>query len=773
MAGEVEKLSGKLGIDTTDFKTAIRAADRELRVLESGFKASAAALGDWTRDATGLESRVKSLTSQIDIQKSKVEALRAEHLRLVDANGETSRAAQEAEIKLNKETETLNKMSGQLNTTDAALAELKSGEEEAGTAANEMGNQVEESGSKMETFKSVLGGAGVVFSGMVTGMLAVGAAAIAAVGAIGALVFSTTEAASEINDLSVKTGISTTKLQEFDFIGNQVGVGLETITGANARLIRSMSTSQDQAQTYAQKLADAEAAGRDIDNIELGDSARAFETLGVSVTDAQGMLRDNQAVFAETLDALNKIENPAQRDALAMSLFGKSAQELNPIIKLGSEGMAEMAEQAHKMGAVMSEEDNAAFDDFGDKLSALQDGLKGTVGTLVVSFLPTFQGVLDQAGGYLETFNNIVTGADGDFGKLAEGLTGLVQQIATDIAAQAPQMLQAGLSIVKSILDAIIAALPSMLTAGIEIIKTLITFITEALPTLIDAGIEIILTLVDAIIQNLPMLIDAALQAVITLATGIAAALPTLIPSIIEILLMIVNTLLENLPLLVDAAILLITGLVEGLVAAGPMIQELVGPEMSLHILGAILSVIPAILVGAAQLMISLAQGLINLIPSKVLDFSTKFIESMLFQGVMWSIKAVQMGKDFVSGIIDGVILAKEWLIETVRNMAFDMIENIKSALLMQSPSRKGMDIGRNFGLSIPLGMQEAMGDIERQFTAMTGRLSMAAAGGLSPQSGNVNSSVRNDNFDFYGPVIFQGETPAESLGASIKMKRF
>ena len=130
MAEAAEKLSGKLGLDTTDFKTALTSANRELRVLESGFKASAAALGDWTKDATGLETRVKSLTDQIDIQKLKVAALAAEHQRLVQEQGENSRAAQEAEIKLNKETETLNKMEGELNNTEAALQEMTQGEEE-------------------------------------------------------------------------------------------------------------------------------------------------------------------------------------------------------------------------------------------------------------------------------------------------------------------------------------------------------------------------------------------------------------------------------------------------------------------------------------------------------------------------------------------------------------------------------------------------------------------------------------------------------------------
>ncbi len=106
-------------------------ANRELRVLETGFKASAAALGDWTKDATGLESRVKTLTSQIDVQKLKVAALTAEHKRLVEENGENSHAAQDAEIKLNKETESLNKMENELGTTETALQGMKEGTNEA------------------------------------------------------------------------------------------------------------------------------------------------------------------------------------------------------------------------------------------------------------------------------------------------------------------------------------------------------------------------------------------------------------------------------------------------------------------------------------------------------------------------------------------------------------------------------------------------------------------------------------------------------------------
>ena len=153
MGDEVNRLAGKLGLDTTDFKTALAGANRELRVLESGFRAGTAALGDWSNNATGLEARVKSLTGQIDIQKAKVAALREEQARLANEQGATSIAAQKAQIKLNEETETLGKMQNELSGTTTALGNMSSEEKETGDKA-------EEAGSKLEKFKGIMAGIG-------------------------------------------------------------------------------------------------------------------------------------------------------------------------------------------------------------------------------------------------------------------------------------------------------------------------------------------------------------------------------------------------------------------------------------------------------------------------------------------------------------------------------------------------------------------------------------------------------------------------------------
>lgn len=747
-------LGAKPVINTSEFKKAIGDMNSELRVLESGFRATAAGMQDWTKDATGLEARAKSLNSQIDIQRQKVEATRDEWERTKQAHGENSRSANKLEEDLNKATQKLNEMELELKQNNTSLVDLAENEDEAGDSAEEMGNDIEESGSKFETFKSILGGGLAVFSGLVTGILAVGATAVATVGLISGLVLTTADLSAEIVDLSTKTGIEVERLQELDYIADQVGTSLETITGAQARLVRSMNEGRD----------------------GIGSQADAFKALGVSVTDADGNLRNTQDVFAETIDALSRIENPAEADALAMQLFGKSAQELNPLIRAGSDELARLAEEAHNVGAVVAEEDVRAFEAFDDTLASLQAGLQGTLGTLASAFLPTFQSVFDQAGGYLQEFKDIVSGSDGDIGKIAEGLTGLVAQIATDVAQQAPAMLEAGLGIVESILDAITQALPSLLDAATAILESLIGFIVKSLPTLLNSGVSIILTLVDAIVANLPLLVDAALQAIIALAVGLSGALPELIPAIAEAINLIVAVLIENLPLLIDAAGLLILALADGLIAAMPYLTEIVvGGELNNQLIQALLALVPKILSIGWELILALSRGIVDNIPAETLKVVSTFIENMLFKFATNAIKIASIGKNFISGIIDGLKSAEGFLYDAILGIITNMLAVVtgSAGLDQQSPSRKGRAAGRNYAGSLAIGGMDMMRDVERAFVAITGRMTSAVASGLSSTS-TVNTNSNNSNrVMVVGDVNVNGDAPAGSLADELKRPRY
>jgi len=677
MGDAVEKLSGKLGVDTTDFKTNIAAANRELRLLESGFKANVASLGDWSRSATGMESRISSLTSKIEVQTLKVAALRENFERIKDEQGENSRAAKEAEIALNKETETLGKMESELKTSEAALQELSTAEDEAGDSAEEASGKVDGFGSSIDIMGRLAKGSVALVLGLVTAVLALTAG-------IGGLVFSTADASAQLVDLSAKTGISTERLQELNYVGEQVGTSQETITGSLARLVHSMGGAQQQYADFAADQAEAAAAGEEFDGT-LGDNAAAFDRLGVKITDANGNLRDNEAVFADLLTALGQVPNEAERDALAMSIFGKSAQELNPLIKAGAEEMKRLSEEAREVGAVMSEEDVAAFEAFDDTLASLKMGLQGTLGTLASAFLPGFQAVFDQAGGYLREFADIVKTSDGDFGALADGLGGLLGKIIGDVAKQAPQMLQAGLGILQSIMDSIVANLP----------------------TLIDAAIGIITMLLDFIVLNLPTLITAGLQILIALVQGITQALPTLIPAVVQALLTIVQTLVENLPLLIDAALQLILALTQGLLIALPILIAAI-PELVGALLNALVAAGPMFADVAGQLIGMLVYGILANIPTLVVAIGELIVVAARALAD-WVLQAPEVGKNFINGLVQGLKNAQGFLYTAITNIINGMIAKIKDVLDMHSPSGVGEDIGGNlFGSVGSGGLKEA-----------------------------------------------------------------
>lgn len=133
------RISGKVGLDITDFRTGVADLNRQIRVIETGFKAAAAGTEDWTRDADALRARIGSLNQVIDLQRQKVEATRAEYQRVAAEKGETSKAAQDLAVKLNRETEALNRSETNLKKTEQSLRDVTRESDRSAEAIDRMG----------------------------------------------------------------------------------------------------------------------------------------------------------------------------------------------------------------------------------------------------------------------------------------------------------------------------------------------------------------------------------------------------------------------------------------------------------------------------------------------------------------------------------------------------------------------------------------------------------------------------------------------------------
>ena len=217
---------------------------------------------------------------------------------------------------------------------------------------------VEADTDKAESFDKAVGSAAKTIAAA-----AAAAAAFAAV--LTGLAASTAATGDEVAKGAQKYGISTDAYQELAFAAEHAGTSISSLGSA--------------LKLQAGNAADA-ANGT-------GTAKDAFDSLGVSVTDANGELKSQEQLLYETAEALSQVDNETEKLALATDIYGRSATELMPLLNGGAEGLAAMAAEAHELGAVLDAETLQASEQFADSLQnakAIVTGLKNQIGAALL-----------------------------------------------------------------------------------------------------------------------------------------------------------------------------------------------------------------------------------------------------------------------------------------------------------------------------------------------------------------------------------------------------
>ena len=347
-------------------------------------------LGELKKEMSDNKREQKELSKEIrDAQKE---------IKLI--NAEIKRTGQTTE----EQKKRLDELTNSINTDKEALEKLKLQQAQIQGKINATNAAIEQQNKAFDEMKSSLEGAKSAAGDFVKTLAGVTAAATAAVSGLFAFTKGAAQWADDVNTLSKTTGISTNELQKFMYASDLIDVSVETLSGALTKLTRNMAEPSKAA-------------------------AAAFDTLKVSTTDATGALRDRQTVFYETIEALGKVANETERDALAMDIFGKSAQELNPLIKGGAQVLKELGDEAERAGLILSQETLDGLNDFNDKLDLLK--AKGTaIKNLAASEMtPAFDGLLEVADELLDDINEMAK--SGELKKLAKELGEGIKNAAT------------------------------------------------------------------------------------------------------------------------------------------------------------------------------------------------------------------------------------------------------------------------------------------------------------------------------------------------------
>lgn len=368
-----------------EYKQAISEIGSGMKVLDSEMRKVSSAYAQNADSVEALNAKNDVLERKISTQVEKIEYLKAALQQSAEKYGEADKRTMQWQTSLNNAEAELNNLNNQFDENKQKIAD-------SGKEMGNLGDVVNGLTSKlgiqlpggMKSSMNAMGSLDAQSLALAGGFAAVAAAIVKVEKAMISMTKESAAFADNIITLSMQTGQSTQQLQEFAYASELIDVSVDTLQGSLTKLTNNMQDTMN----------------------GTGNAKASFEALGVSVTNADGSMRSANDVFYETIDALGQVKNETERDAMSMDIFGRSAQDLNPLIIQGSQTLKAYADEAHNVGYVLDDEALSALGAVDDAYQRLQNTQEGVKNQLSAEFAP-----------YLEEFYGDVTTMVKDGGK--------------------------------------------------------------------------------------------------------------------------------------------------------------------------------------------------------------------------------------------------------------------------------------------------------------------------------------------------------------------
>lgn len=361
MADRIKGITVQIGGDTTGLSKALKQTNSEINSTKSQLKDVERLLKLDPTNTELLAQKEKLLNQAVGETKTKLDALKDAEKQVQEQfkNGEVS---EQQYMSLKREIE----------DTENQLKELESQATKSNAALSQIGATAEKVASGADKVASATRGLSTAASATLVGL--------------GAMAVKSASAADDLNTLAKQSGFSTEQIQKWKYASDMVDVSVDTIVKSAGKMKKNMISTSSSVTD-------------------------AWERLGISVRDDNNELRDSTEVFNETVAALGNVANETERDTLAMTLFGKSADELAGIIDDGGAALNQLGQEAEDAGVIMSQDalDSAnEFNDALDRLKATAGGKFMAIGAEIANdLLPYLEKLADVISKVLDWFKNL------------------------------------------------------------------------------------------------------------------------------------------------------------------------------------------------------------------------------------------------------------------------------------------------------------------------------------------------------------------------------
>lgn len=762
--------------------------------LTKSLKEADAALAKTNRALKEVEKALELDPSNVELAAQK-EALLAEKADLTSKRLEVLKQVQkDALTKLESgaevSTASLAELSAEIVSTEKSLDGMDDASANASKDLDKVGDSSQEAKDKNEKFAKAAETAGKVAK---AAFKAVAAAATAAVGAVAAVGKGLVDVGKKLGQLSVDaaaradeimtestiSGISTDLYQELKYAAELVDTSVDTIQGSMVKVTKSMSSAANGSKSMQAN----------------------FKKLGVSIKDSSGKLRDSEDVFADVIDALGGIENETERDAIAMSVLGKSANDLKPLIAAGGDELNKLREEAHEVGYVMGDETLEKFGAFDDNIKKLKNGAEAAQNAIGGMMLPALTELSGEGVDLLGDFTNALNEANetGDYDTFAEKLSGMVTQAMDAITKQIGPIIQTVTTVINTVIQAVskpevMSGIVGMVTSIITTLNTTllspenITMMMMAVQTILDSLLSGLLANLDPILAGaaalittlatallnpdvLSSLLQAALGIILNLVDCITEVLPELVPVAIEVILALVNALLEpsTLKKLLEAGIEILISVIDGISSALP---ELI-PTI-IEAIGVIVDTLehtPELLEAGIKLILSLISGLVQAIP-EIIAQGPRFLSGI--QEMLADIpdKLVEMATSWGADLISNMIQGFQNKMSNLKTAVGNIASTIKGFLGFSVPEEGPLhewaynNPGADMLDLFSNGMYSEMGTLEGALNKTAGVIAAGLAPDYSMQLAGISGQLSGMNRE--QQIVIPVSIGSDRLGVAV-----
>ncbi len=433
------------------------------------------------------------------------------------------------------------------------------------------------------------------------------AAALAAETAAATLGVKTAATGAELDDLSLRLGISAEKVQEYQYVTAQAGVEWDT---------------------FEKALIKARAAIVDLSAGTINNASKALQSLGLRVEDFDS----KEAMFDGIIDALSNMEDKTLQTAYANEIFGdKIANQMLPYLNAGTDAINQFKSEFETIGA-LSNEQVAALAKLDDTIYLLKESLKNVCLQIGASFAPLLQRVAEIINTSLipklqklaEWFNSLTIEQQAfaakvllvvaalaplalGIGKVVSAIGGIIKLIPA---------LQAGLSALAAnpiiLIIAVIAAILLLLYTRCEAFRDSINNLVSTLGEALQPALDAVMQVLDLVMQ--------VLQPIIDLVGGVLAVAINIISEALQPVIGIIQALFGILQPLLSVALIPLKVVLQALQVPLQMLGTLLGwlapifkifGNVVTKIFGGVVKIIN-IVVGVVEDAVNFVIGIIN-----------------------------------------------------------------------------------------------------------------------------------------------------------------